>query len=77
VGFVAFWVVALGLIAFTSLLPRSVLVGRLVFGVIGLMVIVMLAHHLAIRCPICNYRLGYQRSLSVPSRCERCGASLQ
>ena len=76
VGFVAFWIVALGLITLVSILDMPAIVEYLVLVSLVLMVAVALGYHLGTRCPICTYRLGYQHSLTIPSRCERCGASL-
>jgi hypothetical protein len=33
-----------------------------------------LAIHLAARCPVCGWRIGYQSTLLLPSACEVCGA---
>lgn len=74
-GFVSFWVVALGLILAVSLLQAPPAAEALVLIGILTLVACSLWFHLNTRCPICNYRLGYQRSLGVPARCERCGAS--
>lgn len=74
ISFVCFWLIAAGLVVAISVIDASPLTQRAVLVVILLMVIGTIAQHLSTRCPICNYRLGYQRSLGIPARCERCGA---
>ncbi len=75
-AFVLFWVVSLSLVLAVSFL-RAQETGQLaVLALILLLVVLAIAFHLSTRCPICQYRLGYQRALGVPRRCERCGANL-
>jgi hypothetical protein len=45
-------------------------------AVLAVVAAVGIALHVSIRCPACDYPLGYQRSLGVPRRGERCGARL-
>ena len=75
--FVLFWFTSVGLILATSLLDASGSVDVVVVCVIFLMAAGGVAFQLGTRCPICEYCLGYQRSLGVPARCERCGANLR
>jgi uncharacterized membrane protein len=75
VTFVGFWLISLGLIAAVSTLAVSPASEALVLALILAMVVGSIWRHLSTRCPVCGYRLGYQRALGVPARCERCGVS--
>jgi len=75
VNFVGFWVISLGLIFALSTITVSALAEIVVLGVILAMVVGLVWQHLSTRCPVCGYRLGFQRALGVPARCERCGVS--
>jgi hypothetical protein len=76
IGFIAFWIISIGLIFTTAAAGASEEIEWAVFAVVILMAFGGVALHLQIRCPVCDYRLGYQRSLGIPKRCERCGAVL-
>jgi hypothetical protein len=75
--FVLFWVVSLSLIAATALLEAAVSIERGVMIGIFALAAASIAFHLSIRCPVCRYRLGYQRTIGTPARCERCGAQFR
>ena len=77
IGFVLFWVVSLVMVFAATLLNAPDTVEWAVLALIFLMVAGGAAFQLTARCPICQYRLSYQRTLGVPDRCERCGANLQ
>ncbi len=74
-AFVLFWTISLTLVLVTSRWHAPSSVEMAVFVAILLMAAGGIAFQLRTRCPICQYRLGYQRTLGVPFRCERCGAS--
>ena len=76
VRFVLFWLASIGLITAISTLHAPPAMDILALAVILTMVVGLIGQHLGIRCPICSYRLGYQRPLGVPSRCERCRGEL-
>ena len=67
--------ISLGLIFAASGLAASPVSEAIVLIVILAMVVGTVWRHLSARCPVCGYRLGYQRALGVPTRCERCGVS--
>jgi hypothetical protein len=76
IAFVLFWLVSLSLVLATALVPGPDEIPIAAFALILLIVTLGITFHLSTRCPICQYWLGYQRTLGVPCRCERCGAEL-
>ena len=74
IAFVLFWVVSFALAFVTSRLDASATVELAVLALILLMALLSIIFLLSTRCPICEYRLGYQRSLEVPT--PACGADL-
>jgi hypothetical protein len=63
ITFVLFWIVSLALIVGTELLDAPATVEMFVVALVLLMALLSIIFHLSTRCPICQYRLGYQRSL--------------
>jgi hypothetical protein len=64
--FVLFWIVALALIIATTVAGASSTVQRIVVIAVLGMAAIEIAFHLSVRCPVCNFRLGYQRTIGVP-----------
>ena len=57
-------------------LTVSPLTETVVLTLILAMVVGVVWRHLSTRFPVCcGYRLGYQRALGIPARCERCGVA--
>lgn len=75
ISFIGFWVIALSLIFAVSWLTVSPVIEAAALTFILAMVVGTVWRHLSTRCPVCGYRLGYQRALGVPPQCERCGVA--
>jgi hypothetical protein len=74
-AFVLFWVVSLSLVFDVSFFRAPEVAQLAIIALILLQALVAIAFQLGTRCPVCHYRLGYQRALKVPERCARCRAN--
>jgi hypothetical protein len=75
-AFTGFWVVTIALILAVETGAPSRFSRWVAYIAILAATAFLVAFQLSIRCPACDYRLGFQRTLSTPRRCERCGAGL-
>lgn len=75
-AFTGFWIATIALIVAVEAGAPSPFNRWAAYIAILAVMALLIAFQLSIRCPACDYRLGFQRSLSTPRQCERCGAGL-
>jgi hypothetical protein len=72
----AFWAVGFGVVLALAVHQAPPSLGWAGVVPIAAVGATWVSAQLRIHCPICRYPLAYQKPVGVPSRCERCGASL-